>query len=267
MISYPDLDPVALAIGPLQVHWYGIAYLLSFLLVWRLGVVRTRQSWSPISKPQVEDLVFYGAMGVILGGRIGYVLFYQFDRFVAEPLWLFKVWEGGMSFHGGFLGVCFAALLFARKNGIRFLQLTDFIAPLAPIGLLLGRLGNFIGQELWGRPTDGWWAMVFPADPLQIPRHPSQLYEAVLEGVVLFVVLWLVSRKKRSVGVLSGLFLVGYGVARFLVEFVREPDAHLAESLLFDWMTRGQMLCMPMMMAGTSITILSIRRAKIARKS
>jgi len=266
MIPYPEINPVAIELGPLQIHWYGIAYLLSFLLVWRLGVLRTKQSWSPINKQQVEDLIFYCAMGVILGGRIGYVFFYQFDRFVVEPLWLFKVWEGGMSFHGGLLGVCFAALWFARKNRIQFFHLTDFIAPLAPVGLFLGRLGNFIGQELWGRPTEGWWAMVFPADQLQIPRHPSQLYEAALEGLMLFTVLWLVSRKKRPVGVISGLFLVGYGISRFLVEFAREPDAHLAESLLFDWMTRGQMLCMPMMMAGTSITILSIRRGNKDKK-
>ena len=267
MIPYPEINPVAIAVGPLQVHWYGIAYLASFILVWRLGVVRTRQSWSPVTKQQIEDLVFYCAMGVILGGRFGYVFFYQFERFLSEPLWLFKIWEGGMSFHGGFLGVLFAAMWFARKNGIRFFHLTDFIAPVVPVGLFLGRLGNFIGQELWGRPTDGWWGMVFPADELQIPRHPSQLYEAALEGIVLFAILWWVSRKERPVGVISGMFLVGYGFFRFLVEFAREPDAHLAADLLFDWMTRGQLLCMPMMMAGTTITILSIKRGKKDRKA
>ena len=262
MIPYPEINPVAISLGPLQVHWYGIAYLLSFIGVWRLAILRTRQSWSPVKKAQVEDLIFYSALGVILGGRFGYVFFYQFSRFLEEPIWLFKLWEGGMSFHGGFLGVCFAVIYFARKNKIRLLPLADFVAPLAPVGLFLGRLGNFIGQELWGRPTDGWWAMVFPADPLQLPRHPSQLYEAFLEGIVLFGILWLVSRKQRPAGLLAGLFLIGYGVFRFVVEFAREPDAHLADSLLFDWMTRGQTLCLPMIAVGGIFVIYSISNRK-----
>lgn len=250
MIPYPEIDPVAFALGPLKVHWYGIAYLLSFVAAWRLAILRSKKSWSPVKKEQVEDLIFYSALGVILGGRIGYVLFYKFGDFLQDPIGLFKVWEGGMSFHGGFLGVVCAAVFFARKYRIRFLVLADFVAPLAPVGLFLGRLGNFVGQELWGRPTEGWWAMVFPKDQLQLPRHPSQLYEAALEGVLLFVVLWWMSSKPRPAGLLGGSFLMGYGLLRFIVEFAREPDAHLANSLLFDWMTRGQVLCVPMIVAG-----------------
>lgn len=261
MIPYPEIDPVAIALGPLKIHWYGLAYLLSFVLVWRLAVLRTKQAWSPIKKDQVEDMIFYCAIGVILGGRFGYVLFYQFDRFLEDPLWLFKIWEGGMAFHGGAIGVIFAVIVFARIRGIPIFRLGDFVAPLVPVGLFLGRLGNFIGQELWGRATTGWWAMVFPADPQQLPRHPSQLYEAALEGVLLFVILWVVSAKQRATGLVTGLFLLGYGVFRFIVEFAREPDAHLMDSLLFGWLTRGQLLCLPMMVAGGVFIFIAISKA------
>lgn len=262
MIPYPEIDPVALSLGPLTIHWYGVMYLISFVAVWRLFVARSKQPWSPVKPDQIEDLVFFGAMGVILGGRFGYVFFYKFDQFLADPIWLFRVWEGGMSFHGGLLGVLGALFLLARKYRVRFLQLGDFVAPMVPIGLGLGRLGNFIGQELWGRETDGWWAMIFPADQLQLARHPSQLYEFFLEGAVLFIVLFLVSKKQRPVGFISGLFLVGYGIFRFIVEFAREPDAHLMDSLLFDWVTRGQMLCLPMIVAGVALVIWSIVRSQ-----
>lgn len=258
MIPYPQIDPVAIALGPLQIHWYGLAYLLSFILVWRLAVHRTKQAWSPLKKDQVEDALFYCAIGVILGGRFGYVFFYQFDRFLEEPLWLFKVWEGGMSFHGGAIGVIVAVIIFARMRQIPMFRLGDFVAPLVPVGLFLGRLGNFIGQELWGRPTTGWWAMVFPNDPEQLPRHPSQLYEAVLEGIVLFVILWILSKKQRPTGLITGVFLVGYGVFRFIVEFAREPDAHLMDSLLFGWLTRGQLLCLPMILAGSVFIVAAV---------
>ena len=250
MLTYPEIDPVALAVGPITVHWYGIAYALAFLCAGGIAAYRSRQPWSPVGVKQVEDSVFYCAIGVILGGRLGYIFFYEFSRFLAEPLWLFKIWEGGMSFHGGFLGVCGAMVVFAKRNGLYFRQLSDFVAPLCPLGLLFGRLGNFIGQELWGRETSGWWGMVFPNDPLGLVRHPSQLYHACLEGFLLFVILWLLSRRQRPMGFISGVFLIGYGCFRFIVEFAREPDAHLAANLLFGWMTRGQLLCVPMLIVG-----------------
>ena len=258
MLNYPLIDPVAFSLGPLSVHWYGIAYLLSFIGVWRLALTQAKNPWSPVSKDQVEDLIFYGALGVIFGGRFGYVFFYQFPRFLDDPIWLFKIWEGGMSFHGGLLGVIVALLVFSRRKGIPLLKLGDFVAPLAPIGLFLGRIGNFIGQELWGRPTEGWWAMVFPKDPLQLPRHPSQLYEAFLEGLVIFVVLIWLARRPRPAGMLSGLFLVMYGSFRFLVEFAREPDSHL-QDLFLGWVTRGQVLCLPMILIGAVILYFSFK--------
>ncbi len=261
MLNYPEINPVAFEIGPLSVHWYGIAYLVSFIGVWRFAVWQTKRSWSPVKASQVEDLIFYGALGVVVGGRLGYVFFYQFSRFLEEPLWLFKVWEGGMAFHGGLLGVIAALAIFAHRNQIRFLDLGDFIAPLAPIGLFLGRIANFVGGELWGRSTDGWWGMVFPRDPAGLPRHPSQLYEAFLEGLVIFVVLMWLARKQRAAGFLSGLFLVMYGCFRFLVEFAREPDAHL-QDLLFGWMTRGQTLCLPMILVGGLLILFAYRKKK-----
>lgn len=262
MIPYPEIDPVALSIGPLKVYWYGIMYLFSFVGVWRLFLMRSKQPWSSVKASQVEDLIFFGALGVILGGRFGYVFFYQFSRFLEDPIWLFKVWEGGMSFHGGLLGVLTALFLLARRFGIRFIQLGDFVAPMVPVGLFFGRIGNFIGQELWGRPTEGWWAMVFPNDPEQLARHPSQLYQAFLEGLLLFLTLWFVSKKPRPVGFVSGLFLAGYGFFRILAEFAREPDAHLAGSLVFGWMTRGQMLSVPMLLAGTGLIVWAITKDK-----
>jgi len=265
MIPYPEIDPVALSVGPLKVHWYGVMYLLSFVGVWRLFLMRSKQPWSPVKANQVEDLIFFGALGVILGGRFGYVFFYQFPRFLEDPIWLFRVWEGGMSFHGGLLGVLVALFLLSKKFGIRFIQLGDYVAPMVPVGLFFGRIGNFIGQELWGRSTEGWWAMIFPADPERLPRHPSQLYEAFLEGIVLFVILWLVSKKPRPVGLTSGLFLAGYAAFRIIVEFAREPDAHLADVLVFGWLTRGQVLSTPMLLAGLGLVFWSVYSTK-ARK-
>ena len=261
MWSYPEIDPVAFAVGPLQVHWYGIMYLLGFVAAWLLARSRCRRPWSPVQCGQVEDLIVYAAFGVIIGGRFGYVLFYNLDNWLSDPLFLFRIWEGGMSFHGGLLGVVGALWLFGRRRGQSLAALGDFVAPLVPIGLGLGRLGNFIGQELWGRPTDGWWGMVFPADPQQLPRHPSQLYEMFLEGIVLFAALFWFSRKPRPAGAVSGLFLVLYGLFRFVVEFVREPDSHLADQLLFGWMTRGQALCLPMLGIGLILLIWTYRRA------
>lgn len=249
MLNYPDIDPVAFSLGPLTVHWYGLMYLFGFLAAWQLALRRSRRPWSPVTKNQVEDLIVYSAFGVILGGRFGYVVFYNLEKWLSDPLWLFRIWEGGMSFHGGLVGVLVALWLFGRKIHQPFLVLGDFVAPLVPIGLGLGRLGNFIGQELWGRSTDAWVGMVFPNDPQQLPRHPSQLYEFLLEGILLFTLLFLYSGKPRPRGVISGLFLLLYGCFRFIVEWFREPDSHIGFDL-FEWMTRGQILCLPMMAFG-----------------
>ena len=202
----------------------------------------------------MEDLIAYGVLGVILGGRIGYMLFYSADRWMADPTLLLRIWEGGMSFHGGLLGVTAVIFLYSRANKIKFLSLADFVAPLVPAGLFFGRLGNFVNQELYGRVTDVSWAMIFPADPLRLPRHPSQLYEAFLEGILLFIIVHIFARRPRSSGQVAGIFLVFYGFFRFLVEFVRQPDAQFLnkQALLpiFDWMTRGQLLCIPMILLG-----------------
>lgn len=249
MLTYPDIDPVAFSLGPLKVHWYGLMYLFAFLLAIGVALTRSRKPWSPVKRSQVEDLIMYGAFGVILGGRFGYVVFYNFDKWLSDPLWLLRLWEGGMSFHGGLIGVLVALWLYARKIEQPFLAVADFAAPLVPIGLGLGRIGNFIGQELWGRPTDSPWGMVFPRDPEGLARHPSQLYEAFLEGVVLFAILFWFSRKPRPAGTVGGLFLLLYGLFRFAVEFLREPDQHIQFDL-FGWMTRGQILCIPMIVIG-----------------
>ncbi|WP_426415010.1 prolipoprotein diacylglyceryl transferase [Aestuariirhabdus sp. LZHN29] len=259
MIAYPNIDPVALAVGPLKIHWYGLMYLVGFVGGWWLGQYRARRSGGLWHPEQVGDLVFYIAMGVILGGRCGYVLFYNLDYFLQNPLWLFYIWEGGMSFHGGLLGVLAAMALYGRKTGKTFFQLTDFIAPLIPLGLGAGRIGNFIGGELWGRAGDVPWAMVFPRDPLQLARHPSQLYQFALEGVVLFAVLWWFSSKPRPRMAVSGLFLLCYGSVRILVEFFREPDAQLG-FVAFDWLTMGQLLSLPMVMLGGGLMLWGYRR-------
>jgi phosphatidylglycerol:prolipoprotein diacylglycerol transferase len=267
MWTYPEIDPVAFSIGPLSVHWYGIMYLVGFACALGIGLFRSRQSWSPVAAKQVEDLVFYAAVGVVLGGRMGYVLFYNFSAFLEDPLWLLRVWEGGMSFHGGLLGVIVAMIVFARKIGQPFLKVMDFVAPMVPPGLFFGRIGNFIGQELWGRPTDSAFAMVFPKDPDLLPRHPSQLYEAFLEGGILLLILFLFSRKPRPTGAICALFLFFYGVFRFSVEFFREPDAHIQFDL-FDWVTRGQILSTPMIALGLVIFVWvywSSRRASSAK--
>lgn len=258
MLTYPNIDPVAISIGPLSVHWYGLMYLIGFTIAYYMMLHRAKQPNSGWNKDQVGDLIFFSAMGVVLGGRSGYVLFYNFDKFLSDPLWLFAVWEGGMSFHGGLLGVALAVFLFARKYKKSFYGVTDFGTPMVPIGLLTGRLGNFIGGELWGRTTDVPWAMVFPkGGPLA--RHPSQLYEMALEGFVLLAIMWIYSSKPRPTMAVSGLFLVGYGAFRFFVEFFREPDSHIGYDLL-GWMTRGQILCVPMILFGAGIIYLAYKR-------
>ena len=258
MFVHPQFDPVAVHLGPLAIRWYGLMYLLGFALGMLLGLYRIKtQPNSGWCYSELDDVLFYIVLGVILGGRLGYVLFYKFSDYLHEPLKIFYIWEGGMSFHGGFLGVIFAIWLFSRKHRKHWLAITDFIAPLVSLGLGAGRIGNFINGELWGRPTDVAWGMIFPgADNL--PRHPSQIYEFALEGILLFVILWLYSAKPRPLGAVSGLFLLCYGVLRFLVEFTREPDAFLG-LLAFD-LSMGQWLSLPMILAGVWMIYWSYRK-------
>lgn len=258
MIAYPVIDPVAVSLGAVKIHWYGIMYLIGFAAVYLLGQYRAKQAWSPIKPEAIEDLVTYGAMGVILGGRIGYILFYNFGQFLDNPLVLFKIWQGGMSFHGGMLGVFAAMAWFAKKQNCTLWQLTDLIAPIAPIGLGAGRLGNFINSELWGRPTDVPWAMIFPNGGY-VARHPSQLYEAFLEGFVLFVIVWLYTQKPRPTMAATGLAVMCYGCFRFFVEFYRLPDAHLGY-LALDWVTMGQILSTPMIVIGAALMVFAYKR-------
>jgi phosphatidylglycerol:prolipoprotein diacylglycerol transferase len=291
MLIHPNFDPIALHLGPLAVRWYGLMYLLAFTLVIVLGRIRLRQpavaaqGWTA---KDIDDMLFYGVLGTILGGRLGYVLFYKASFYMANPLDIFKVWEGGMSFHGGFLGVTLAMVLFARQRGRTWLQVTDFIAPLVPSGLACGRLGNFINGELWGRVTEpgAFWAMGFPSAANEdlswlamhpreaasqgliaayqhyhaLPRHPSQLYEIALEGIALFLVLWFYSRKPRPLGATSGVFLIGYGIARFVVEFAREPDDFLG--LLALGLSMGQWLSLPMVIVGILLVIWAYRKRR-----
>lgn len=252
MIAYPVIDPVAAAIGPLKIHWYGLMYLLGFAAAWFLLSRRAAKKGSGWNAEQVSDLIFYGAMGVILGGRLGYCLFYNLPYYASNPLEVFAVWDGGMSFHGGAIGVLLAFWWFAKKTHKTFFQVTDFAVPVVPLGLGAGRIGNFINAELWGAPTDVPWAMVFPTDPLQLARHPSQLYEFALEGVVLFLILWIYSRKPRPAATVTGLFGVGYGIARIFIEFFRQPDSQLGY-LAFGWLTMGQVLSVPLVLIGAGL--------------
>ena len=247
-MNLAQIDPVALSIGSLQLRWYGLMYLAGFGLGWMLGRWRASRPGSGWTGPDVDDLLTCVMIGIILGGRIGYVLFYDLPVYIHDPMEIMRIWNGGMSFHGGLLGVLGAFWYFARTRGRSFLEVSDFIAPLIPQGLFFGRLGNFINGELWGKVSDAPWAIVFPgAGPL--PRHPSQLYEAALEGLVLFIMVWVFSLKPRKLGAISGLFALGYAVFRFAVEFVRMPDVQLGY-LAFGWLTMGQLLCVPLMLAG-----------------
>ena len=258
MLVHPQFDPVAVHLGPLAIRWYGLMYLLGFAMGMLLGRYRIKtQPKSGWSYTQLDDVLFYLVLGVILGGRLGYVLFYKFSDYLHEPLKIFYIWEGGMSFHGGFLGAVFAIWLFSRKYRKHWLAITDFIAPLVPLGLGAGRIGNFINGELWGRPTHAAWGMIFPAVD-NVPRHPSQLYEFALEGVVLFIILWLYSAKPRPLGAVSAVFLICYGLFRFLVEFTREPDSFLG--LLALGLSMGQWLSLPMIFAGVWMIFWSHRK-------
>ncbi len=253
MITYPEINPIALSLGPLQIHWYGITYLVAFAGFWFFARLKTKQAHVNWNYEEIDDLLFYGALGVVLGGRIGYTLFYNLDYFLQHPFILFQVQKGGMSFHGGLLGVLLAMWLFARKTHKDFFTVTDFIAVMVPFGLAAGRIGNFINAELWGRPTDLPWAMIFPTDPLGLPRHPSMLYEFFLEGVILFTLLWFYSRKKRPQRAVSGLFLIVYSLFRTSIEFVRQPDAQMGDKgfIAMDWLTMGMILSFPMFLLGS----------------
>lgn len=258
MLLYPDINPIAIELGPLKVHWYGIMYLVGFALGWWLGAHRAKHTpgWSPA---MVGDLLFYCALGVILGGRIGYMLFYA-PFSPADGIQFWEIWKGGMSFHGGLIGVMIAMWWFGRARGKSFFQVADFVAPLTPLGLGAGRIGNFINGELWGGRTDVPWGMALvPGGPAY---HPSQLYEAFLEGLVLFVILWWFSARPRPTASVSGLFLIGYGIFRFLIEFVRTPDAELGY-LAFGWVTMGQVLSLPMVGAGIALMWWAYRRQRV----
>lgn len=257
MLVHPNFDPVAISIFGLEIHWYGLMYVAGFLSCYFLWVHRVKRYaflqksiWNPES---ISDLIFYGALGAVIGGRLGYILFYKPGDYLANPLAIVQVWEGGMSFHGGLLGVIVALMLFAKRHRVSFFAVTDFVAPVAPIGLFWGRIGNFINQELWGKPTDLPWGMVF-SNGGPLARHPSMLYEAFLEGLLLLIVSWWLASKPRAAGFMSGVFLIGYAGARILVEFVRVPDEHL-NYLLFDWVTMGQVLSLPMLILGLFLVL------------
>lgn len=263
MLIYPHIDPVAIHLGPIAVHWYGLMYLLAFMLFIALGRLRLRkpfvaaQGWKP---EDLDDILFYGVLGVILGGRLGQVLFYEPGYFFSHPLEIFAVWKGGMSFHGGFIGVIVAIWLWGRKHGRSLLSMGDFVAPLCATGLFTGRIGNFINGELWGRvaPADLPWAMIFPHVD-NLPRHPSQLYQAGMEGLLLFILIWIYARKERPLGALSAAFLFGYGCFRFIGEYFRTPDMGIFGQS--DVISMGQWLSLPMIIAGLALMAWSYRNA------
>lgn len=265
MLEYPYINPVAFSLGPVTVHWYGLMYLVGFAAAWFLLKVHTRRLNAAWDKDDLADLIFFAAIGVILGGRVGSILFYNFSGFLEDPLMIVRIWEGGMSFHGGFIGVILAIWAFARKTGRVFFEVADLVAPVTAVGLGAGRLGNFINGELWGRVTDVPWGMVFPFERAGVlPRHPSQLYQFALEGLLLFLILWVYSRKPRPIMAVSGMFLLFYGVFRFFVEFFRQPDDHLL-FVAFNWMTRGQQLSIPMIALGAFLIWFAYRRQQFAK--
>ncbi|MDD5285553.1 MAG: prolipoprotein diacylglyceryl transferase [Desulfuromonadaceae bacterium] len=256
-MRFPQIDPVFLSIGPLHFRWYGLMYVLAFIATYFIIRSEVKRKKLPLTTDDVADLVFYGAMGVVLGGRLGYILFYNLGFYLANPLKLFAVWEGGMSFHGGFIGVLLAFMLYARRKKLSFMGLVDMAGLCAPVGLGLGRIGNFINGELYGRPTDVAWGMIFPGSD-GLPRHPSQIYEAFLEGLVLFVIVRFVSRKTEVNGVVACTAIAGYGLFRFIVEYFRQPDAQLG--IFFGLFSMGQMLSLPMFLLGSFMVFLLLRK-------
>jgi len=262
VLVHPNFDPIAIAIGPLAIRWYGLMYLVGFAAAWLLGTRRIAQGRAPVTRVQFEDLLFVAILGLILGARLGHIVFYMPGYYLSHPLEIFAVWQGGMSFHGGFLGMLAAMAYISRKHRIAWLSITDFICPLAPLGLAAGRLGNFINGELYGRPTDLPWGMVFRSVGAgNIPRHPSQLYEIALEGLALFAILWWYSSKPRTRGNVSAMFLVAYGVFRFLAEFAREPDTVYGYLPL--GLSMGQWLSLPMVIAGSWLFVWAGKRKSI----
>ena len=256
MLVHPQFDPVAIALGPVQIHWYGLTYLVAFGLFLWLARLRVRKPWyadAGWTPRDIDDLLFWGVLGVVLGGRLGYALFYKPGQYLANPAEILMVWKGGMSFHGGLLGVVLAMAWYGRARGRGFLQVMDVVAPCVPTGLASGRIGNFINGELWGRAADPTlpWAMVFPQSGSALPRHPSQLYQFALEGLLLFALLWWYASRPRATGQVAAAFVFGYGVLRFVVEYFREPDAFLGVLAL--GMSMGQWLCLPMIAAGASL--------------
>ncbi len=286
MFPIHHIDPIAIALGPVKIHWYGLMYVLGMFVAWRLALSRLRAGRLPgVSENALGDLVYYAMLGVLLGGRIGYLVFYGWQQIADDPLYIFRIWEGGMSFHGGLIGVMVAGWLWSRQQKLHYFDTVDFVAAAAAPGLGFGRIGNFIGGELWGRTTDAPWAMIFPnslpAQYAHLPhealvklnetgaldayaRHPSQLYQATLEGLVLFCLVWFFTRKPRPRYAASGLFALGYGMFRFAVEFVRQPDAQLG-FLAFDWLTMGQVLSLPLIVVGVVLLWLSRRAPTLAK--
>ncbi len=259
-MQYHEMDPIAFHIFSWPVHWYGLMYLVGFVAAWALLRLRARDKTRGFTKDEVADIVFYGALGAIIGGRVGYILFYDWYVIWQHPLLILQAWKGGMSFHGGLIGVLLALFLFARKIKQPMLKIVDFVAPVVPVGLGAGRFGNFINGELWGRVTDAPWGMVFKGAG-DLPRHPSQLYEMALEGLVLFIILWFFSRKIRPMGAVSGLFAIFYALFRFSVEFFREPDAQIGY-VAFGWMTEGQLLSIPLFLVGVALLFFAYRRGR-----
>ncbi len=261
MLRYPRFDPTMISIGPLELRWYGMMYVFGVVSGWLLGRYRASKPWNKMTPAKMDDFVTWAIVGVVAGGRLGYCFFYNAEYYFHYPLKVFYVWEGGMSFHGGLIGVLLACWLFGRFNDMSFKEVGDFVSPLVPPGLFFGRIGNFINAELWGRTSDVPWAMAFPGAG-HLPRHPSQLYEAALEGLLLFVIVWWYSMKPRPKGCVGALFLLGYGTFRFMVEFAREPDAHLG-FIALNWMSMGQLLCLPMMIFGVGYIWWAYRNEKV----
>ena len=258
MLPFPNIDPVAISVGPLKVHWYGLMYIVGIGAAWLMARQRSKEPGFPWTAAQIEDLIFYCALGLMIGGRLGYIIFYNFNAFIHEPFMLLRVWEGGMSFHGGMLGAFAGMWVFSRSVHVKFGQVSDFIAPYVPLCLFTGRIGNFINAELWGKPTDLPWGMVFPGAGPE-PRHPSMLYEAGLEGVLLFIILQWYLRMSPPRNAMSGMFLLLYGSFRFGVEFLRLPDAHIGY-IAFGWMTVGMLLSLPMILVGLWILFFAYRK-------